>query len=182
MKVTLNPRVILWVHCGLFNLKVSQQSLPAVPSVCDLSKMYCGISALCEDLGVCFWILQVTPTAKLVSILTPLSCFSHNNKCGWTCAKPHEELRVLSRQSVRFQMCVALMAIIIALCSFFSAPEIEMKDIWFGVQKRVILASKQPNDLQTGIQWNTSRDKMRQVFQLCCNYMLWWKKMIECLG
>lgn len=79
---------------------------------------------------------------------------------------------MLSRQSVRFQMCVALMAIIIALCSFFSAPEIEMKDIWFGVQKRVILASKQPNDLQTGIQWNTSRDKMRQVFQLCCNYML----------
>lgn len=77
--------------------------------------MYCGISALCEDLGVCFWIFQVTPTAKLLSILTPLSCFSHNNKCGWTCAKPHEELRVSSRQSVRFQMCVALMAIIYSL-------------------------------------------------------------------
>lgn len=67
---------------SLFNLKVSQQSLPAVLSVCDLSKHYCGISASCEDLGVCFWILQVTPTAKLLSILTPFSCFSHNNKSG----------------------------------------------------------------------------------------------------
>lgn len=48
---------------SLFNLKVSQQSLPAVLSVCDLSNMYCGISASCKDLGVCFWILQVTLTA-----------------------------------------------------------------------------------------------------------------------